>query len=48
MSNSNLQWEKTQQVDLGIELGLFSNRLSFELDLYRRKVNEMFWMRHFL
>ncbi|MCF0061184.1 SusC/RagA family TonB-linked outer membrane protein [Dyadobacter chenwenxiniae] len=41
MSNSNLQWEKTQQVDLGIELGLFSNRLSFELDLYRRKVNEM-------
>lgn len=41
MSNSNLQWEKTQQVDFGIELGLFSNRLSFELDLYRRKVNEM-------
>ena len=41
MSNSNLQWEKTQQVDLGIELGLFQNRVSFELDLYRRKVNEM-------
>ncbi|WAC12047.1 SusC/RagA family TonB-linked outer membrane protein [Dyadobacter pollutisoli] len=41
MSNSNLQWEKTQQVDFGVELGLFSNRLSFELDLYRRKVNEM-------
>jgi TonB-linked SusC/RagA family outer membrane protein len=41
MSNSNLQWEKTQQVDFGIELGLLSNRLSFELDLYRRKVNEM-------
>ncbi|WP_031526183.1 SusC/RagA family TonB-linked outer membrane protein [Dyadobacter crusticola] len=41
MSNSNLQWEKTQQVDLGIELGLFSNRVSFELDLYRRKVNKM-------
>ncbi|SDG13315.1 TonB-linked outer membrane protein, SusC/RagA family [Dyadobacter soli] len=41
MSNSNLQWEKTQQVDLGIELGLFQNRLNLELDLYRRKVNEM-------
>ncbi|ACT95918.1 SusC/RagA family TonB-linked outer membrane protein [Dyadobacter fermentans] len=41
MSNANLQWEKTQQVDLGIELGLFQNRVSFELDLYRRKVNEM-------
>ena len=41
MSNSNLQWEKTQQVDFGVELGLFQNRISFELDLYRRKVNEM-------
>lgn len=41
MSNSSLQWEKTQQVDFGLELGLFSNRLSFELDLYRRKVNDM-------
>lgn len=41
MSNSNLQWEKTQQVDFGVELGLFQNRVSFELDLYRRKVNKM-------
>jgi TonB-dependent starch-binding outer membrane protein SusC len=41
MSNSNLKWEKTQQVDFGVELGLFHNRVSFELDLYRRKVNEM-------
>jgi TonB-linked SusC/RagA family outer membrane protein len=41
MSNSNLQWEKTQQIDFGVELGLFQNRISFELDLYRRKVNEM-------
>ncbi len=41
MSNSNLQWEKTQQVDLGIELGLFSNRINLEVDLYRRKVNDM-------
>lgn len=41
MSNSNLQWEKTQQVDFGVELGLFQNRVNFELDLYRRKVNEM-------
>ena len=41
MANPNLQWEKTQQVDFGVELGLFSNRISFELDLYRRKVNDM-------
>lgn len=41
IANSGLQWEKTHQFDFGLELGLFSNRLSFELDLYRRKVNEM-------
>ncbi|WP_200890765.1 SusC/RagA family TonB-linked outer membrane protein [Pedobacter lusitanus] len=41
MANSTLQWEKTKQIDLGLEVGLFSNRLNFELDLYRRRVNGM-------
>lgn len=39
--NPELQWEKTHQVDIGMELGFFSNRLNMELDLYRRKVNDM-------
>nr|WP_294876030.1 TonB-dependent receptor [uncultured Pedobacter sp.] len=41
MANSTLQWEKTKQIDFGLEVGLFANRLNFELDLYRRKVNGM-------
>lgn len=41
MANANLQWEKTYQVDFGVELGLLQNRLSFELDLYRRKAVDM-------
>jgi hypothetical protein len=41
MSNSNLQWEKTYQADIGVELGMFQNRLSFELDFYRRKAVDM-------
>lgn len=41
MANSTLQWEKTKQIDFGLEVGLFTNRLNFELDLYRRKVNGM-------
>lgn len=41
MANSNLQWEKTYQVDFGVELGLFQNRLNLELDLYRRKAVDM-------
>lgn len=41
IANPDLRWEKTQQVDVGVELGLFSNRLNFELDLYQRKVEDM-------
>lgn len=41
MSNEALKWEKTHQVDMGLEVGLFANRVSMELDLYRRKVNDM-------
>ncbi|MGS2740361.1 SusC/RagA family TonB-linked outer membrane protein [Sinomicrobium sp. M5D2P17] len=41
IANNELQWEKTNQIDVGIELGLFSNRVNMELDLYRRKVNDM-------
>ncbi|MBC9796780.1 SusC/RagA family TonB-linked outer membrane protein [Sinomicrobium weinanense] len=41
IANPGLQWEKTHQIDFGVELGLFSNRVNMELDLYRRKVNDM-------
>ncbi|SKB29472.1 TonB-linked outer membrane protein, SusC/RagA family [Parapedobacter luteus] len=41
MANPALQWEKTHQVDIGLELGLFANRVNLEVDLYRRKVNDM-------
>src|SRR5690606_8624936 len=41
MANTTLQWEKTHQVDLGLELGLFNNTLNFEFDVYRRQVNDM-------
>ncbi|WP_188504210.1 SusC/RagA family TonB-linked outer membrane protein [Parapedobacter pyrenivorans] len=41
MPNPDLRWEKTHQVDVGLELGLFSNRVNLEVDLYRRKVDDM-------
>lgn len=34
MSNDNLGWEKTQQVNLGFDLGLFDNRIRLEADFY--------------
>lgn len=41
LANPNLQWEKTAQTDIGVELGLFNNRLNIELDYYYRLTTDM-------
>lgn len=41
IGNRNLQWESNAQFDAGIEIGLFDERLSVELDVYRRKSSNM-------
>ena len=35
--NQDLTWEKSNQTDLGVDFGLFSNRISGELDYYDKK-----------
>jgi TonB-dependent starch-binding outer membrane protein SusC len=41
LANPNLQWEKTHQLDAGIELGLFQNRVQVEIDAYRKVTTDM-------
>ncbi|WP_209403943.1 TonB-dependent receptor [Pseudozobellia sp. WGM2] len=41
MANPDLKWEKTEQVDAGLELGLFQNRIALELDFYRKLTTDM-------
>jgi len=41
LANPDLKWEKTAQYDLGLELGLFNNRISLEADYYYRKTTDM-------
>lgn len=41
IANPGLRWEKTKQIDFGMELGLFANRVNLEVDLYHRKVDGM-------
>lgn len=36
LPNPNLGWETTSQADVGFDLGLFNNRLNFDLDYYRK------------
>ncbi|WP_231590719.1 SusC/RagA family TonB-linked outer membrane protein [Hymenobacter terrenus] len=37
VGNPNLTWETSKQADLGLEFGLFNNRLSGEVDIYEKK-----------
>src|SRR5690606_29625356 len=41
LANPNLKWEKTAQYDLGLELGLFRNRIKIEADVYYKKTTDM-------
>lgn len=41
LANPDLKWEKTAQSDIGVELGLFNNRVNLEADLYYRKTTDM-------
>ena len=41
LSNSNLSWENTAQYDIGIDLGLFNNRLSFTADYFVKTTNDL-------
>jgi len=41
LSNPNLKWEKTTQFDGGFDLGLFDERISFVVDAYYKKTNDL-------
>lgn len=39
LGNNDLSWETTVQYDAGIEYGLFNNRISGEVDIYRKNTS---------
>jgi len=41
LANPDLRWERNSQVDIGLELGLFDNRVLLEADIYRRVSDDM-------
>ena len=40
-ANQDLKWEKSNQVDLGMDLALFNGQLVFNLEYYRKITNDM-------
>lgn len=43
LGNSNLGWETTKQLDFGVDLGLFSNRLVLTYDYYNKKTTNLLY-----
>lgn len=41
LSNRNLSWERSEQLDMGIDLGLFNNRVNLVVDAYQRVNNNL-------
>ncbi|WP_020571029.1 SusC/RagA family TonB-linked outer membrane protein [Neolewinella persica] len=41
LGNADLTWETTAQSDFGFELGLFDNRLTFDLDYYIKNTTDL-------
>ncbi|HEX8424923.1 TonB-dependent receptor [Hymenobacter sp.] len=43
LSNPNLGWETTKQLDLGLDVGLFENRLSVTYDYYTKTTSDLLY-----
>ena len=43
VANENLSWESTQQTDVGIDFGLFGNRLNFAADYYYKLTEDLLY-----
>jgi TonB-dependent starch-binding outer membrane protein SusC len=41
LASSGLEWEKTKQLNIGLDLGLFDNRLTFTAEWYRRQTDNL-------
>jgi TonB-linked SusC/RagA family outer membrane protein len=41
LANPDLKWEKTKQTDIGLELRMFDNRISFEGDYYYKLTSDL-------
>ena len=43
IGNPSLTWETTKGMDIGLDVGLFNNRVSFTFDYYRNRTSDMLY-----
>ncbi|GAB3650174.1 TonB-dependent receptor [Echinicola sediminis] len=41
LENPNLKWETTRQLDIGVDLGFFDDKLLFEADYYNKRTSDL-------
>ena len=41
LANADLKWEESKTLDLGFDLGIFSNRVNILFDVYRRRTDNL-------
>ncbi|MEO7992084.1 MAG: TonB-dependent receptor [Chryseolinea sp.] len=41
LDNPNLKWEQSKQLDIGLEVGLFNDQLTLELDYYQKTTSDL-------
>lgn len=41
LGNEDLKWERTNQLDVGVEFGFLDNRISGEIDYYSKETNDL-------
>ena len=45
IANPDLRWEKSQQANVGLDIGLFNNRVSVVVDAYHKKTKDLLYIK---
>ncbi len=43
LPNTGLTWESTEQANIGLDLGLFNDRIDLQVDIYRKTTNDLLY-----
>lgn len=46
LANADLSWEKSNQIDLGLDLGFLNERIHFSFDVYRKITNALLYSKN--
>jgi len=45
IANPNLRWEKSTQTNIGLDVGLLNNRISFVVDVYKKTTKDLLYIK---